>query len=632
MVLALVLIPAFAAALSGGTEGTASLESDAFVALTEQLLNTHLVLWQVLILTGIKLLAFAGFMIVVGRRIIPAILHATAHSGNRELFRLAVLAIALGVAAGSAYLFGVSLALGAFFAGMILSESQLSQRAAQETLPLRDAFGVLFFVSVGMLVDPGIVTRAPLAVVATLLIIIFGKSLVGFGLLVLLRRPVGSALTVSASLAQIGEFSFILAALGIGLGILPEEGRDLILAGSIISIVLNPLVFWAAERARPRIEARVARRIEPELGPVVPDHADEVAPPAPEPEEVLEEAPRPTSLSNHVVLIGYGRVGSVVAAELQREQTPFLLIEDAEDRVLAARELGIEVIVGNAAGGEALRLANVMGARCVVIGIPNAFEAGQATEQCRKLNPEVKIIARAHSEEEVDYLARLGADEVIMGEREIGLGMIDWLRGEERTTMKREGAGLRFADAENILESVRDSATTGAATVEPVPEAAPSPEPAEAAPGAEAAAEVEAGAPSETAAAGPATLSEAPESEVTAEAPAPDANAADSRVQETEEAAPTAEVEESAPEVAEPAPNAAQPDAKAARVVPASAITLLLPGGEEVPPDSDATPDSPAAANSDAPTSEAPSASNDEAPSESPDSARDEREKVESGS
>jgi CPA2 family monovalent cation:H+ antiporter-2 len=329
------------------------------------------------------------------------------------------------------------------------------------------------------------------------------------------------------------------------------------------------------------------------------------------------------------VLIGYGRVGSVVAAELQREQTPFVLIEDAEDRVLAARELGIEVIVGNAAGGEALRLANMMGARCVVIGIPNAFEAGQATEQCRKLNPEVKIIARAHSDEEVDYLARLGADEVIMGEREIGLGMIDWLRGEERTTMKREGAGLRFADAENILEAVRDNATTGAASVEPVPEAASSLEPAEAASAAAEplpatapeAAETEAAALAEPAAAEPVTLSEAPAMEVTAEAPG--AKSASAEALEGEAASPAADGS---------APKAAQPDAGAARVVPASAITLLLPGGEEVPPDDDATPESPAAANSDAPTSDAAPPSNEEAPPELPDSARDEREKVESGS
>src|SRR6185312_1635089 len=289
MVLALVLIPAFAGAsgVGAGHAGAAAVEpvqNDAFVALAEQLLHTHLDLWAVIGLTLIKLLAFVGFMVVVGRRIIPAILHATAHTGSRELFRLAVLAIALGVAGGAAYLFGVSLALGAFFAGMILSESELSHRAAQETLPLRDAFGVLFFVSVGMLFDPSIIVTDPLPVIATLAVILFGKTIIGFLLLVVFRRPVGAALQVSAALAQIGEFSFILAALGVGLGVLPEKGQGLILAGAIISIVLNPLAFCVAERLRPSLEARHARRSEPELGPVVPEHPEQLAPAAAPPE------------------------------------------------------------------------------------------------------------------------------------------------------------------------------------------------------------------------------------------------------------------------------------------------------------------------------------------------------------
>jgi len=494
MVLALVLIPALAGAM-GGTPAAGAVGlpdavhaggGDPFVALAEQLLHRELPLWGVLAVTLAKLLAFVGFMIVVGRRIIPAILHATAHTGSRELFRLAVLAIALGVAAGAAYLFGVSLALGAFFAGMILSESQLSQRAAQETLPLRDAFGVLFFVSVGMLFDPAIFIKDPLPVIATLVIILFGKSIVGFLLLILFRRPVAAALTISASLAQIGEFSFILAALGVSLGLMPEEGRGLILAGAIFSIILNPLMFWLSERVRPRLEAKAARRAEPELGPVVPDSADAVAAPEPVAEdEVLEEVAQPTRLSNHVVLIGYGRVGSVVAAELAQEGAPFVLVEDAEGRVLAAREAGMEVIVGNAATRDALTLANVMGARCVVIAIPNAFEAGQATEQCRKLNAAVRIIARAHSDEEEGYLKRLGADEVIMGEREIGLGMIDWLKGDTRR--EKAVAQPRFSAGENLLQQARQAqpvaegavAAAGPVVFEPhepiLPPAAPAP-------------------------------------------------------------------------------------------------------------------------------------------------------------
>ncbi len=277
----------------------------------------------VLGVTVVKLAAFVGFMLVVGRRIIPTILHFTAHTGSRELFRLAVLAIALGVAAGAAYLFGVSLALGAFFAGMILSESQLSQRAAQESLPLRDAFAVLFFVSVGMLFDPTILFTRPWEVLGTLAIIVIGKSIIGFLLVIALRRPVSAALTINASLAQIGEFSFILAALGIGMGILPPEAQSLILAGSILSIVLNPLVFYLADHVRPRLEARIAagvematapseERIEPALSGPAPVTAAVPAPPA---DERL-----PTRLSGHVVLIGYGRVGSVVAEGLKSKE------------------------------------------------------------------------------------------------------------------------------------------------------------------------------------------------------------------------------------------------------------------------------------------------------------------------
>jgi monovalent cation:H+ antiporter-2, CPA2 family len=342
--------------------------------------------------------------------VIPYVLHATAHTGSRELFRLAVLAIALGVAAGAALLFGVSLALGAFFAGMILSESELSHRAAQESLPLRDAFAVLFFVAVGMLFDPMIVINQPLPVLATLFIILFGKSVLAFIIVIAFRKPVSMALTISASLAQIGEFSFILAALGVSLGILPTEARDLILGGAILSIVLNPAMFWLTDRVAGWFGAATAHKA-----------PDTTADP---PEAVAET--KPTALSNHTILIGYGRVGRVIAAGLKSRNVPFLVIEDAEGPVQAAVAEGIEVIPGNAAA-DALALANVPGAKSVMIAIPNAFEAAQATEQCRRLNPGIRIVARAHSDEEETYLGQLGANKVVMGEREIALGMLDWL-------------------------------------------------------------------------------------------------------------------------------------------------------------------------------------------------------------
>ena len=319
MVLALVLIPAIASI--NGVEGAAL--HDPFVDLVPP---------EGLRLTLVKLAAFVGFMLVVGRRVIPFILHYTAHTGSRELFRLAVLAIALGVAAGAAYLFGVSLALGAFFAGMILSESELSHRAAQESLPLRDAFAVLFFVSVGMLFDPMILVTDPLPVLATVFIIIFGKSVLAFLIVVAFKRPVGTALTISASLAQIGEFSFILAALGVGLGILPVEGRDLILAGSIISIILNPVIFFVLDLLRPTLETRFGRPAEAFAGgPVERTEPDLVAsaPRVAVPEMPLEAEPTqvPTGQSGHVIIVGFGRVGSVVGEALLEARTPFLVVE-----------------------------------------------------------------------------------------------------------------------------------------------------------------------------------------------------------------------------------------------------------------------------------------------------------------
>jgi CPA2 family monovalent cation:H+ antiporter-2 len=423
MVLALVLIPALAELLGG----TAAEVSDPFVNLVERLSGFELNIWGIIGVTAVKLAAFLGFMLVVGRRVIPWVLHQTAHTGSRELFRLAVLAIALGVAAGAAYLFGVSLALGAFFAGMILSESELSNRAAQESLPFRDAFAVLFFVSVGMLFDPAILWTHPWEVLGTLFIILVGKTVLGYYLIIALRRPASTALTISASLAQIGEFSFILAALGLSLGLLPPDGQSLIVAGAIISIVLNPILMYAAERLRPQLEARavasqkivVPERVEPAMNEA-----------AAEPEAEIHDDRTPTALTGHTVLIGYGRVGSVVADGLKRQGTRFVLIEDSEKRLAAAHAAGIEVVVGNAATSRSLALANIEGASTLIVAIPNAFEAGQAVEQSRKLNPNLLIVARAHSDEEVSYLRDLGANEVIMGEREIGLGMLGWTNGD----------------------------------------------------------------------------------------------------------------------------------------------------------------------------------------------------------
>ncbi len=363
-----------------------------------------------------KFAAFGVLMWFVGRRVIPWLLHYVAHTGSRELFRLAVLAIALGVAYGAATLFEVSFALGAFFAGMILSESTLSQRAAQETLPLRDAFAVLFFVSVGMLFNPAVIVSNPLSLLATLLIVIVAKSAVAYAVMRLFRHSESTALMIAASRAQIGEFSFLLGAYGVALGVLPPLGRDLVLAAALISILLTPFLFVAADW--------IYAHHEP------PKKTPAEAPAAPEPAETPTREPIPVSrLINHVVLVGYGRVGSVVGETLRRAEMPLLVIENDEDIVETLRKQGIEAITGNAADPELAQAANYLAARCLLVAIPDGFEGGQVVEQARAVNAKLPIIARAHSEEEIEHLKRHGATKVIMGEHLIAEAMIEDARG-----------------------------------------------------------------------------------------------------------------------------------------------------------------------------------------------------------
>jgi CPA2 family monovalent cation:H+ antiporter-2 len=421
MVLALVLLPALAGVL-GGQQPAADAQAGGLFSLP-----AAYGVWGVVGGTLLKVAAFVVVMLVVGRRVIPWTLHYVAHTGSRELFRLAVLAIALGVAFGAANLFGVSLALGAFFAGMIMSESELSHRAAEESLPLRDAFSVLFFVSVGMLFDPFSLAAHPGPVLAVLFIILIGKSVAAFVIVLAFRHPVSTALIISASLAQIGEFSFILAELGVGLKLLPEEGRDLILAGAILSIVLNPLMFAAVDAMKPWLERRSATA-EPAA-----DTAS--AGPETQPGEVAAETtapvvdedgpPPPTSLTGHTILIGYGRVGSLVGAALKEAALPFLVIEDSDKTLAALKAGGIEAISGNAARGDVFAAANAVSAKRLILAIPNAFEAGRIILLARAANPGMAIIARAHSDAEVDHLKGLGADTVIMGEREIARGIVE---------------------------------------------------------------------------------------------------------------------------------------------------------------------------------------------------------------
>ncbi|MCE4067749.1 MULTISPECIES: YbaL family putative K(+) efflux transporter [Pseudomonas] len=394
MVLTLVLLPALAGSLGGTSDG-----------------GDGGLLMPILLTLG-KVAAFVAVMIVGGRRFVPWVLERVAKTGSRELFTLAVLAIALGIAYGSAVIFGVSFALGAFFAGMILNESELSHEAAENSLPLRDAFAVLFFVSVGMLFNPAILIQEPLPVLATFLVIVFGKSVAAYVIVRMFGHPNSTALTIAASLAQIGEFSFILVGLGVTLNLLPEAGRDLVLAGAILSILVNPLLFIAIDR----LQARQEQKAESEPGVV------QVEP---------QDLPPPVLEHNHAILIGHGRVGALVSERLRKDKVPVVVIEDKREKAAELREHGLCVVVGNAANPDVLTQANITSARWLLIAIPNGFEAGTIASHARAINPSLDIIARAHFDAEVDYLEQNGASLVIMGEREIARGMVERVERED---------------------------------------------------------------------------------------------------------------------------------------------------------------------------------------------------------
>jgi CPA2 family monovalent cation:H+ antiporter-2 len=367
-------------------------------------------IWGTLAITAAKIIAFVTLMLVVGRKVVPWLLHHTAHSGSRELFRLSALAIALGIAFGASSLFGVSFALGAFFAGMVMAESPLSSQAARETLPLRDAFAVLFFVSVGMLFNPAVIAAHPVAVLAVFLIIVVGKSAVAYFIVRAFRYPRSVALTISASLAQIGEFSFILMVLGAQLKIIPDVARDLVVAGAILSILVNPFIFVGLDKwmraQEPNPPEPVASDEQPSAWP-----ADR------------EEAP--TKLTDHFVLFGHGRVGSRVRAALQERGLPFLVVEDDPSAVRELSARGVETFAGGGGEKTLLDQINLKGARCIVSAISDAFEAGNIIEQAKAANPNIYVIARANSEEAVEYLRGLGAQDIVFSDEAIARRMID---------------------------------------------------------------------------------------------------------------------------------------------------------------------------------------------------------------
>jgi len=391
MVLVLVLLPPLGQALAGS--GSASPEQLAR-SIGSTLLQVSL---------------FVALMLVVGRRVFPWLLWQVQKVGSRELFTLCVVAAAVSIAYGATLLFGVSFALGAFFAGMVLRESQFSHRAAQETLPLRDAFAVLFFVSVGMLFDPRILLEQPLRVLAVVGVIVLGKSIAAAVLVLLLRYPLHTALMVSASLAQIGEFSFILVGLGGVLGLVPREAQSLVVAGALISIALNPLVFRAIEPlqrwllARSRLARQLAARDDP-----------------------LAELPLSTDpkyLSQQVVLVGYGRVGRQLARALLEHRVPFVVVEQNRALVEQLRVSGTPAVFGDAALPEVLVQAHVARARMLVIATPDTLGVRQMAAHARLLNPGIELAVRSHNEEEARRLEEELTGTVFVGEHELARAM-----------------------------------------------------------------------------------------------------------------------------------------------------------------------------------------------------------------
>ena len=391
-VLVLVLLPPLAGVLGGAAvaEGAAPL-------------------WRTIGQTLLGVSAFIALMLIVGRRALPWMLWQVARTGSRELFTLAVVSTAIGIAYGASALFNVSFALGAFFAGMVMRESEFSHRAAHESLPLRDAFSVLFFVSVGMLFEPAILMQEPVHVLGVLAIIIGGKTLAALVLVLAFRYPLHTALTVAASLAQIGEFSFILAGLGMSLGLLPAEGMSLVLAGALISIALNPLLFagiaplqrWLLEHSG------LARRLEQRGDPYA-------------------ELPVSTDdefLHGQVVLVGYGRVGRRIAGALQGRGIPFVVAEHNRELVEALRKQGIAAVSGNAAEPAVLIQAHIANAAMLVVATPDTLDVRQMVDTARALNPHIEIVLRTHSEDELQLLRQDGMGTVFLGEEELARGM-----------------------------------------------------------------------------------------------------------------------------------------------------------------------------------------------------------------
>lgn len=394
-VLVLVLLPPLASVL-GSTAAPLAASKPLWVTIGQTLLQVS---------------AFIALMLIVGRRALPWMLWQVARTGSRELFTLSVVASAIGIAYGAAALFSVSFALGAFFAGTVMRESKFSHRAAEESLPLRDAFSVLFFVSVGMLFHPGILMEHPIRVLCVVLLIILGNAAASMLLVLILRYPLNTAMSIAACLGQVGEFSIILAGLGVSLGLLPAEGMNLVLAGVLISIALNSSLFAAVEPLRRWILKRseLARQLEQRQDPYA-------------------ELPMSTErkfLEGQVVLIGYGRVGRLIAKTLDASSIPYVVAEQNREMVEGLRKQGIAAVSGNAADPAVLIQAHIANAAMLVIATPDTIHVRQIADIARTLNPTVEIVLRTHSEDESVLLRKEQIGAVFNGEEQLANGMIN---------------------------------------------------------------------------------------------------------------------------------------------------------------------------------------------------------------
>lgn len=397
-VLALVLLPPFAAII-GGTKATT-------VAVSTDSTSLWLTVGHTLLLVG----AFVALMFIVGKRVLPWLLWQVAKTGSRELFTLAVVTTAIGIALGATAFFNVSFALGAFVAGTVMRESEFSHRAAQETLPLRDAFSVLFFVSIGMMVDPAIFLDQPGRILVVLMVVMFVNFASAVAIVIVNRYPLSTALSIGASLGQIGEFSIILAGLALGLGIIQSEVMNLVLAVVLLSIAFNTLLFKAVEPARRWVLSRsaVARRLDQRQDPTA----------------TLPMSTDRKYLEGQLVLVGYGRVGKRIGQALVERSIPYVIVEQSRERVEALREEGFAAVSGDPGDPGVLIQAHIAKASMLVIATPDTVHVRQMVETARLLNPSIEVIVRTHSEDESELLAADGFGKIFFGEEELAKGMV----------------------------------------------------------------------------------------------------------------------------------------------------------------------------------------------------------------